>query len=79
MFGTGYFNGRENLRVFLKVTTPEKKKGFLLIEEVFRKLFNTQNDGHLDQLWVAISHKSGSVRIVRFCKSGVFQTMREDK
>jgi len=30
---------------FLKVTTYEKKNGFLLIE-VFRKLFNTQNYGH---------------------------------
>jgi hypothetical protein len=63
MFGTGYFNGRENLRVFLKVTTPEKKKSFLLIEEVFRKLFNTQNDGHLDQLWVAIYYLSGFAKI----------------
>jgi len=29
----------------LKITTSDKKKGFLLIE-VFRKLFNTQNNGH---------------------------------
>ncbi len=38
---------------FLYVTTYEKKNGFLLIE-VFRKLFNPQNDGHLEQFRVAI-------------------------
>ena len=32
--------------LFLFVTTCEKKIGFFLIE-VFRKLFNPQNDGHL--------------------------------
>jgi hypothetical protein len=37
----------------LYVTTYEKKNGFLLIE-TYKKLFNPQNDGHLDQLWVAI-------------------------
>jgi hypothetical protein len=31
---------------FLKITTGEKKTGFLLIE-VFRKQINPQNDGHL--------------------------------
>jgi len=30
----------------LKITTSEKINGFLLIE-VFRKLFNPQNNGHL--------------------------------
>jgi len=34
-----------NCSTFLKVTTFEKKTGFLLIE-VFSKLFNTQNYGH---------------------------------
>jgi len=42
----------------LKVTTSKKKTGFLLIE-VFSKLFNTQNDGHLDQFRVAIYYLSG--------------------
>jgi len=39
--------------LFLFVTTYEKKNGFLLIE-TYKKHFNPQNDGHLDQLWVAI-------------------------
>jgi hypothetical protein len=39
MFGTGYFNGGENLRVFLKVTTYEKKNGFLLIETFKKEKF----------------------------------------
>jgi hypothetical protein len=43
-------------------TTSEKESGFLLIE-TFRKLFNAQNDGHLDQLRVAIYYLSGSVRM----------------
>jgi hypothetical protein len=38
---------------FLLITTSEKKTGLLLIE-TFRKLINTQNYGHLDQLRVAI-------------------------
>jgi hypothetical protein len=38
------------VRVFLDCTTSEKKNGFLLIE-TFKKLFNLQNDGHLDQLY----------------------------
>jgi len=36
---------------FSKVTTSEKKTGFFLIE-IFRKLFNTQIEGHLDHLQV---------------------------
>jgi len=47
---------------FLSVTTYEKKTVFLLTE-VFSKLFNTQNDGHQDQLRVAIYYLSGAVRI----------------
>ena len=45
---------------FLKVTTSEKKIGFLLIE-TFRKLFNTQSYGHLEMIQVAIYYLSGAV------------------
>ncbi len=48
---------------FFFVTTLEKKNGFLLIE-TFRKLFNPQNYGHLDQLRVAIYYLSGNVKRV---------------
>ncbi len=50
-------------RSVLESTTYETENGFLLIE-TFRKLFNPQNNGHLDQLWVAIgvSIKSNSSR-----------------
>jgi hypothetical protein len=34
---------------FSQITTSETKNGFLLIE-IFRKLFNTQNDGHQGSL-----------------------------
>ena len=47
VYGCYYIQG------ILETTTYEKKNGFLL-REVFRKIFNTQNDGHLDLLWVAI-------------------------
>jgi hypothetical protein len=57
-----------------QVTTSEVKTGLLLIE-TFRKLFNPQNDGHLDQIWVAISYMSGSVRISHFCQSDHTQKM----
>jgi hypothetical protein len=39
------------------------------------KLINTQNYGHLDQLWVAIYFLSGSVRISRFGQSKHRETM----
>jgi len=47
---------------FLYITTSEKKNGFFLIE-TFRKLISPQNDGHLDQLRVAIYYLSGVVSI----------------
>jgi hypothetical protein len=65
-------------KLFLNVTTSEKKNGFLLIE-VFRKIINTQNDGHLDQLWVAIYYLSGYVVILHFDQFLRLKTMREDK
>jgi hypothetical protein len=52
---------------FPNITTCKTENGFLLIE-VFSKLINTQNYGHLDQLWVAIYYLSGSVRIMYFCQ-----------
>jgi hypothetical protein len=72
--------------LFLFITTSEKKTGFLLIE-VFRKLINPQNDGHLDLflgglfLYVrlsskhikrAISYLSG---VVIISHNGQFQTL----
>jgi len=53
---------------FSKVTTCEKESGFLLIE-VFRKHFNQQNVGHLDQLRVAFYYLSGIVIIVHLGES----------
>jgi hypothetical protein len=47
---------------FLYVTTSKKENGFLLIE-VFSKLINPQNDGHLDQLRVAVYYFLGTGRI----------------
>jgi hypothetical protein len=47
---------------FLYVTTSKKENGFLLIE-VFSKLINPQNDGHLDQLRVAVYYLLGTGRI----------------
>jgi hypothetical protein len=38
---------------FLKITTSEKKNGFLLIE-TFGRLFNPQIVGHLDHLQAVI-------------------------
>ena len=46
--------------LYLQVTTCKKKIGLLLIE-VFSKPFNPNNDGHLEQFWVAIYYLSGSV------------------
>ena len=43
---------------FLFITTCETKNDLLLIA-VFRKIFNPQNDVHLDLLRVAISYLSG--------------------
>ncbi len=60
------------LSLFSNVTTAEKKSGLLLIE-VFSKLINTQNYGHLDQLWVAIYYLSGSVIISHFGQSGMLK------
>ena len=60
----------------LNVTTSEKKIGFLLIE-IYRKLLNPQNDGHLDQIWVAFSYIAGFVRITRLREFEVFGTMQE--
>jgi hypothetical protein len=37
-----------------------------LLIEVFSKPFNPNNDGHLEQFWVAIYYLSGVVRILRF-------------
>ena len=54
------------------------KTGFLLIE-VFSKLFNPQNDGHLDHLQVAFYYLSGSVRISHFGQFEYIKTMQEDK
>jgi hypothetical protein len=59
------------------ITTCEKKNVFLLIE-IFRKLFNAQNYGHLDQLHVAISYLSGFVRIMRFVQWATLKAIRED-
>jgi hypothetical protein len=56
------------------VTCYDKKNDFLLIE-VFRKLFNPQNDGHLDQLWVAFYYLSGYLRISHFSQSDHPKTM----
>jgi hypothetical protein len=59
---------------FLKITTCEKKIGFLLIE-IFRKFFNPQNYGYLDQHRVAIffsvsgQQKSPTEIREAFCKS----------
>jgi hypothetical protein len=65
---------RQLVEAFLLVTTSETKNCFLLIK-TFRKLVNTQNYGHLDQLWVAISYMSGSVRISHFSQFYTHQTM----
>jgi hypothetical protein len=55
-----------------------EENGFLLIE-VFSKLINTQNYGHLDHLQVAVYYLSGVVILLRFGEFGDFKTMREDK
>jgi hypothetical protein len=60
-----------------QVTTSEKKNGFLLIE-TFRKLFNAQNHGHLEQYRVAFSYNAGSVGTSHFCQPEHFKTMRKD-
>jgi len=39
--------------------TTSKTKIELLSKEVFSKTFNPQNDGHLEQIWVAIYYLSG--------------------
>jgi len=54
------------------------KSAFLLMA-MYRKLFNPQNDGHLDQLQVAIYYLSGVVRISHFGQFHALKTMREDK
>jgi hypothetical protein len=46
----------------LKVTTCERENGFFLIE-VFRKLFNPQNQGHLET--GGLSYKSGFIGIAQ--------------
>jgi hypothetical protein len=59
---------------FLNVTTYEKKNDFLLIE-VFRKLFNAQNDGLQGLILGGHSYMSGSVRILCFSEYGGFKTI----
>jgi hypothetical protein len=44
---------KTNLRLFSYCMTSEKEIGLFLIE-TFRKLFNPQNNGHLDQFRVAV-------------------------
>jgi hypothetical protein len=67
----------EDGALFSNITSSKTKTGFLLIE-TFRKLFNPQNDGHLDQLRVAIYYLSESVRISHFGESSDFKTIWED-
>ena len=43
-----------------------REENRLLLIEVFRRLINPQNDGHLDQLWVAIYYLSGFAVIPHF-------------
>jgi hypothetical protein len=58
---------------FSKLTTSEKKTGFLLIE-LFKKPFNPQNDGHLDHLQVAFYYLSG---VVIICISGNLSSLNQ--
>jgi len=64
------------LSVFINVNVLLQKA---LLIEVFSKLINPQNDGHLDLLRVAIYYLSGSVVISHFGQSERVQSMREDK
>jgi len=45
-------------KTFLLITTAETKTAVLLID-IFKKLLNQQNYGHLDHLQVAVSYLSG--------------------
>ena len=54
--------------IFLKVTIPEKKIGFLLIQ-IYRKLVNTQNYGHQGSILGALLLRSAGLiprRLRRF-------------
>ena len=56
---------------FSDITIYETKTCLLLIET-----FKTRNDGHLEQLRVAIYYLSGAVRILRFGEYENFKTIQ---
>ena len=58
---------------FSQITTSERENGFLLIE-TFRKLFNPQNQGHLET--GGFSYMSGSVMILHFGESEHYKAMQ---
>ena len=64
--------------LLLFVTTCETKNGLLLIA-IFRKLFNPQNDGHLDSIMGGLSHMSGILRNLHFCQTVRPETMWDVK